>query len=137
MANKTRKKQSHSDRYLGYKDISPNNTVKIWEKDKNPVHSSRVASKELVDYDYLSKLTAKERRWLTQFTKEYYFNQFDKDKKPLHNKKAITELHSDNNHRRRCYELTDSQPLEFIDKSHKTSLEDTLIDWIDSKKTKP
>ena len=39
--------------------------------------SSREASREYIDYDYLNQLDYCERRWLDQFTAEYYGDYFD------------------------------------------------------------
>jgi len=136
VANRTRKKQSHSDRHQGYKDISPNAEVHVWVKDRKCVHSTRVASKEYVDYDYLNSLSKEEKAFLKKFTEEYYFDQFSKDTKHLHDKEQIKELRQENELRRRGYLSADAQPLEYIENKKRLSPEDDIIEYIDYLKTK-
>jgi hypothetical protein len=57
----------------------------------------------LIDYDYVSKLSPKEKAWLNKFTEEYTNASIKKDKKPLHKTKEHTkDCYDRNNARNRC-----------------------------------
>jgi len=57
---------------------------------------------ELIDYDYLDKLSPQEMAWLNKFTSEYTNADF-RHSKPLHStKKRRKECYAANNSRNRC-----------------------------------
>ena len=57
---------------------------------------------ELIDYDYLDKLSPQELSWLNKFTSEYTNADF-RHSKPLHStKKRRKECYAANNSRNRC-----------------------------------
>lgn len=60
-----------------------------------------MATRKMVDFDYLGKLGDKELSWLKQFRDEYYYDKFLKGKDHIHSKKHRKDLHTDNNTRRR------------------------------------
>lgn len=131
MSNKTIKKQSHSDRYQGYKDISPNNECQVWVKDKNPTHSTREAARPYMDCDYWNQLSKEERKWLLQFNSEYYLTEKPKKSKPLHHKDMYVEIYDSNNKRRRNYCLADGRPIHNGPPFSTKSPEDALIEALD------
>ena len=55
---------------------------------------------ELIDYDYISKLTDKEKEWLNRFTTEYTCGTFEKDSSGKYSKK---NLHKTSEQRKECY----------------------------------
>lgn len=60
---------------------------------------------ELLDFDYIDKLSEKEKAWLDKFAKEYNNADLDRKKlkKNLHNTKALKKDCDDrNNARKRC-----------------------------------
>lgn len=60
---------------------------------------------ELIDYDYLKKLTPEEKAWLNKFTDEYVNDAVDRKdlSNNLHNTKALKKNCDDrNNARNRC-----------------------------------
>lgn len=60
---------------------------------------------ELIDYDYIDKLSTKEKKWLDKFTKEYTSAALDTEdlSKNLHNTVALKKDCQDrNNSRNRC-----------------------------------
>lgn len=57
---------------------------------------------DLIDYDYLDKLTPKEKLWLSNFTEEYISGNFKHRGKPLHiTQKEKKECYDRNNARNR------------------------------------
>ncbi len=108
---------------------------------------------EFIDYDYLSKLSPKDKVWLEQFTKEYYHNTFN-HKEPIHNleqavdfttqtgkKKNSTlkqQLMREDNIRRRDIMQKSGRINLFNDQSinyllpESTNIEDLLIDYLDN-----
>lgn len=57
---------------------------------------------DLIDYDYLDKLSPKELDWLNRFTAEYVGADFRHDRKLHKSKKARRECYNANNARNRC-----------------------------------
>lgn len=58
--------------------------------------------RDLIDYDYLDKLSPKEKEWLAKFTEEYTNASFKKGKKHLHkNKDGKKDCYDRNNARNR------------------------------------
>jgi len=55
--------------------------------------------RELIDYDYVNKLSPEDKKWLNDFTTEYTINYFEKDKEHLHSKEQELELYRSNNRR--------------------------------------
>lgn len=96
--------------------------------------------KDLIDYDYINKLTDKEKTWLNKFSEEYVGASFGK--KPLHRTKAMRKTCYDaNNARNRCI-LTKSKAAgkslyldEIVEEELEdaTQQEDLLINELDKK----
>jgi hypothetical protein len=59
---------------------------------------------DLIDYDYVNKLTDKEKAWLNKFTQEYVnAGNLTKENKPLHKSKELRkDCYDRNNARNRC-----------------------------------
>lgn len=100
---------------------------------------------DLVDQDYLNKLSPKELAWLNKFNKEYVSGSLDREniKKNLHKKrKHIKDADDRNNARNRdvlTREKAANRVIEYdslIEESSHESYEDRLIDSIDSKETR-
>lgn len=103
----------------------------------------------IADYDYLKKLTPKEKEWLNKFTKEYVNAEID-TKKPRRNlhktKKLKKDCYDRNNARNRCIYTRSkaSWNLKFIEDVSEntkglidTTIEDQMILKLDNpKKTK-
>lgn len=62
--------------------------------------SNRINIQSLLDFDYLDKLTDKEKEYLSQFAQEYYSADFRGDK-PIHKKKHKKKIYNSNNARNR------------------------------------
>lgn len=96
---------------------------------------------DLIDYDYVDKLSEKDKEYLNKFTEEYIIASFKKGKKRLHTKKEHEkDAYDRNNARNRCI-YTKSKAhgnlnyLEDLKESMKDDIievEDELIDKIDS-----
>ncbi len=58
---------------------------------------------ELIDYDYIDKLSESEKRWLNQFTEEYTNAGIKKGRRNLHSTKVLKkDCYDRNNARNRC-----------------------------------
>lgn len=58
---------------------------------------------DLIDFDYLDKLSDKEKEWLNTFSEEYNNANFNHGKKVLHKTKLLKkDCYSKNNARNRC-----------------------------------
>lgn len=59
---------------------------------------------DLIDYDYVGKLSDKEKAWLNKFTQEYVnAGNLSKENRPLHRTKALKkDCYDRNNARNRC-----------------------------------
>jgi hypothetical protein len=100
---------------------------------------------DLVDQDYVNKLSKKEREWLNKFNKEYVSASLDNDspKKNLHRSKRLRkDCYDRNNSRNRCVLTREKAQNALIDfdglleeKSH-DSYEDLLISKIDTSETR-
>lgn len=97
---------------------------------------------DLIDHDYLHKLSKKELDWLNEFNKEYVSGSFDRErpKRNLHKKrKHIKDADDRNNARNRdiltrakaSNQLTDYETL--IEEADENFNEDKIIEAIDSK----
>lgn len=98
------------------------------------------------DYDYLNKLSPKEKEWLNKFTKEYVNAELNtkQPKKNLHKSaKARKECYNRNNARNRCVYTRAKASwnlnyIEDIDLNNNSlvdkTIEDLLILKIDAKK---
>lgn len=80
---------------------------------------------DLIDYDYIDKLSDKEKEWLNSFTEEYTCANFNHKGKKLHKTKALKkDCYNRNNQRNRCI-LTKSkasgklESIEEIDETRK------------------
>lgn len=97
---------------------------------------NRVNIQQWLDFDYLDKLTDKEKAWLSQFCSEYYSADFrTKDRSPLHkSKKKKREIYNSNNARNRdtttllsCYRMLDG--MDKMDASKESEQE--LLELLD------
>jgi hypothetical protein len=58
---------------------------------------------DLIDYDYVNKLSEKDKAWLNKFTEEYTNASFKKTSKPIQKTKAQRkDAYDRNNSRNRC-----------------------------------
>jgi len=125
-----RKKQSRRSKQQ-YPDLDPKYNLKT--------------RADLLDQDYLNKLSPKELAWLNRFNKEEISASFDKER-PSRNlnksKKSHKRCYDNNNARNRDILTREKAANRLIDyeslikeKSH-DSYEDHLIDSIDSKETR-
>jgi hypothetical protein len=96
------------------------------------VRASASAARSYVDYDYLSKLDAKEKAFLHLFTKDHYYGQTAKVFKIT--KKERRVIYTADHSRRRCVDLTMTTPLT---ERATPNPEDGLIALIDAKYKKP
>lgn len=60
-------------------------------------HNLRIRQEELNDFDYLDKLSEKEKEWMNKFLEEYVNDDFRHSGKKLHTGKLKTDCHSRNN----------------------------------------
>ncbi len=123
---------------------------KVRLKSLNPQYQPRVR-KELVDYDYIDKLSYEEKQWLAQFTDEYIGGAILKTKSgkiaagQLHNTQELTkERYDANNHRNNdvhsvtranglLYDIKNKYELEETDLCVNNALiEDALIATIEN-----
>lgn len=96
---------------------------------------------ELIDYDYVDKLSDKEKRWLNKFTEEYTNAKLNHKGKKLHStKKLRKDCYDMNNSRNRCI-LTRSKACgktvnlgDINEKEEIGDQENRLIDMYDTKK---
>ena len=96
---------------------------------------------DLLDQDYMDKLSPKEKKWLNKFNKEYVSASMDENpKKNLHKtKKLRKECYDANNARNRC-ELTRAKASnqlndyeELYETSSNNDYEDFIIEKLDQK----
>ncbi|MEO5367566.1 MAG: hypothetical protein H7831_14670 [Magnetococcus sp. WYHC-3] len=109
--------------------------------------------RDLVDQDYLNKLTPKERDWLQKFNAEYVGATFKKDENGNYAKSNLhktaeqrKDCYSRNNSRNRCaltiaqvtgHVVPDNVAWEVIENervNNVSSAEDTIIDLLDLKR---
>lgn len=121
-------------------------------KAKYPGLEKRFTSRirqEYLDYDYLDKLSDKDKEWLNNFTEEYLGANFKHPGKKMHKRKREQrELYNNNNARNRCaygtskvtgsvinYDFNELHELiEGQQSVNETNyLEEALIEFIDSK----
>ena len=95
---------------------------------------------DLIDYDYIDKLSDKDKEWLNKFTEEYVHDSLDRKnlRKNLHNTQKLKKDCDDrNNARNRCI-LTRSKAqglLTDIDDLKRTldrDKEDDLVEELDN-----
>lgn len=104
------------------------------------------AVRDLLDMDYINKLSKKDKKFLNQFLSEYYFNFFNKEV-GLHDKAGIPrkDLYDANNARFRDIwhnsdrmEASPDFSYDWINQNKGdgtlNSREDSVIDYLDSKK---
>lgn len=93
---------------------------------------------ELIDYDYLNKLSPKELKWLNKFTEEYVNANLSGQSKKLHNTKELKkDCYDRNNARNRCVytkakasgNVVDTEVVEVFEVD-----EDEIVESIDLKK---
>lgn len=97
---------------------------------------------ELIDYDYINKLSEEEKEWLNAFTEEYVNANMNHDGKKIHNtKKLKRDCYNRNNSRNRCIWTKAKASgsgvnLESIDNSEKKKLsansENELLEKLDN-----
>lgn len=126
------------------------------KKAKYPALNKKMNTKvrqELIDYDYLKKLSPEEKEWLNKFTEEYVSSSFKKNKKTgrykdnLHKTKAQRkDCYDRNNARNRdIFSITKSNDMlkepkvlnEFLEEQSFRDagvIEDQVIELIDLKK---
>lgn len=102
--------------------------------------------REYLDMDYLHKLSEKEKAWLNKFVDEELNASFKNDKSDLNKaKKQKKRIFNQNNARNRClYGVTkingllmdESYIKEEKNASNPNTLEDALIEYIDTKDSK-
>lgn len=92
---------------------------------------------DLVDYDYVDKLSDKEKAWLNSFTEEYVHANMKHDGKKLHKtKKLRKDCYDRNNARNRCI-LTKSKAcgmtvsIDELEKDDSLEMEDQIIENLD------
>lgn len=93
----------------------------------------------LIDYDYLDKLSDKEKEWLNSFTEEYTNANFNhKGKKIQKRKKHTKDAYDRNNARNRDILTREIAQGAYIalEEKHTYNPEDEWIDKIDKKKSK-
>ena len=95
---------------------------------------------ELIDYDYINKLSEDEKKWLNKFTEEYTNASLDtkNPKKNLHKtKKLRKDCYDRNNARNRCI-LTKANATGIVDSYEavkiKVEYEEDIIDNLDAKR---
>lgn len=102
---------------------------------------------DLIDHDYLDKLSDKEKQWLSDFNEAYISGSFKKGSKKFgKTKKERRESYSRNNSRNRdLYAIIkatgylkefDVKEIESRQKNSASNAEDILIEHIDSKNEK-
>lgn len=115
------------------------------DEKKYPALSKTVNLKtrqDLIDYDYIDKLSDKEKKFLNQFTEEYTNASFKKGKRLL-NKKIQSEkdCYDRNNARNRCIltrakaagkAINDLDAMAKQTKKMNWNVEDKLIEMLDS-----
>lgn len=96
---------------------------------------------DLIDYDYLHKLSPQELEWLNKFTEEYVIAKLDKkNKNNLHNKKKLKKDCYDRNNDRNNDILTISKAggklkyLEELKNKPSDYTEDDLINVLDKRR---
>lgn len=98
---------------------------------------------DLLDYDYLDQLNAKDLEWLNRFSSEYLHASFDSEnpKKNLHNKEQELEIYR-NNYAHQTDVLTHKKTRKMLDyvsdkelERIEIDVEDALISIIDLKKS--
>lgn len=96
---------------------------------------------ELLDYDYLHKLTDVEKTWLAKFTEEYVNANIPKDKPRLHKTKKLKKDCYDRNNSRNRDIYTKSKAggkLMYLEEMRNnlidTKFEDKIINKIDKSK---
>ncbi len=125
MKKKIFKNQTAEEKYLGL--VKDKNGK--YQKDPHPTQATGSAALPYLDYDYINKLSKEEKEWLYKFNGEYYMDI--KKGKTLHPKDMWVRLYSNNNARRRCYNLTSGVPIPTNPKFSTPSPEDALIEVID------
>lgn len=113
------------------KTLLPKLKKKVRLKSLNPQYQPRVR-KELVDFDYIDKLTPQEKEWLAQFVDESIGASISKTKSgkisagQIHNTQKLAKEAYDANNRRNndVYSVTKANGLLF-DIKHKYDLEET------------
>lgn len=100
---------------------------------------------DLLDQDYIHKLSDEEKEWLDRFNKEYVNASFEKtgdrhSKNNLHKgDKKRKEIYKENNKRRNCvYNIAKATKTlgsldDMLNKSENENVEDALIEVIDAK----
>lgn len=95
---------------------------------------------DLIDYDYIDKLSDKEKEFLNKFTEEYTIASFKKGKKKIHTKKEHEkDAYDRNNSRNRCIytkskaygNLSYLEDLKEMMKDDFFEMEEDLIEKID------
>lgn len=102
-----------------------------------------------MDYDYIDKLSEKEKKLLNKFSEEYYRAYFNKDKKSVNKKASRKAIYDANNARNRCV-YTNSRSKKQLDfgnldliyeamekTNNLTNPEDAIIDMIDKSREEP
>lgn len=95
---------------------------------------------DLLENDYLDQLNDDDKKWLNDFNEEYVGANFNHSGKTLHkSKKKQRDCYNRNNARNRCvYGLAKAKGEVFdtpnTNENVSIDIEDSLIDYIDSKK---
>lgn len=109
-------------------------------------HFAPKAIRDMLDMDYINKLSKKDRKFLNQFLSEYYFNFF-REKEGLHDKAGIPrkDLYDSTNSRNRDiwhqaarFEVTSEATYDYVtqnrDRNPVNSNENAVIDYLDTKR---
>lgn len=102
---------------------------------------------ELLDFDYIGKLSEKEKDFLNKFAEEYIHGSFEHNRKDLHKtKKSKRECYNRNNARNRdLYTISrtngwianvDASANEIENQQFRDNTEDNLITLLDLKNSK-
>jgi hypothetical protein len=117
------------------------------EKQKYPnlkkMYNTKIRQ-DLLDQDYIDKLSDSEKAWLDRFNKEFINATFEKKKKYTKNnlhkgEKKRKELYKDNYSRQNCLYNVKKATKSLVsiegafNKTQNTNVEDALIDVIDAK----
>ncbi len=104
------------------------------KKNKYPALKKNLNTKirqDLIDYDYLTKLSPEEKEWLNKFTEEYVSASFKKNKKTG---RYVGNLHKNKQQRKDCYDRNNARNRDMfaISKTmNKLDGDEVLVDYLE------